>query len=160
MKVAAAVGIGAVTAVALIATVVAPASATKPERVRVGPSAYEFGGVCDFPIRYEETTNDGRLTFFSDGRMSGIGSYKVRITNLDDPSKSMDINATGPQWFYADGTNKLDGHQLFLLFGGIDYTTGIYLATGTMSYTRNDRGGIATLTGTGTLSGNLCARIA
>ncbi|MFN8159256.1 MAG: hypothetical protein U0R68_17705 [Candidatus Nanopelagicales bacterium] len=158
MRIAAA---GAMALAALVVgTVASPASATPPTRAHAVPGVFVLEGVCDFPIVYDETVNKGVMTFFPDGHRAGTGSYKVRITNANDPTKSMDINATGPQWFYPDGTDKLGGHTLFILFQGWDFTSGLYLGTGNWSIAFDDQGGIVSITGNGHIGPNLCSKIA
>ena len=139
-------------------TAATPASAAAPERIHLEPGTYVFdaGTVCSFPVEYQELSSHGTLTFFADGRLFGTGSYRVRLTNLDDPSSWIVVNGTGPQLFSADRT-QFPAHTLFTMFEGVDFMPGIYLATGNLQVVRDpNTGGISGIDGTYQLSDNLC----
>jgi hypothetical protein len=135
-----------------------PASAAAPVRIPVAPSTYYFdaNAVCDVPVTYEELSEHGTLTIFDDGRLFGTGAYRVRLTNTDDPTKTLIVNGTGPQ-MYSETSTRLPAHTLITMFQGLDFMPGIYLATGNLTITRDpDTSGISGIGGVYRLSSNLC----
>jgi hypothetical protein len=136
----------------------ASAGAAAPERIHLEPSTYVFdaGTVCAVPVQYEELSSNGTLKFFDNGSFFGTGAYRVRLTNLDDPTKTLVVNATGPQLFRPERT-QFPAHTLFTMFTGVDFMPGFYLATGNLTVERNpDTGGITGIGGVYQLSENLC----
>ncbi len=115
--------------------------------------------VCSVPVEYQELSSHNTLTFFADGRLFATGAYRVRLTNLDDPSKSIVVNGTGPQMFGTDST-RFPGHTFFTLFDGLDFMSGFYLATGNLVVQRDpETGSITGISGIYQLSGNLCDKL-
>ena len=111
---------GVLTLCALLsALAVAPtASADKP--VKFPPTPGEdstITGSCSFDVREEILTNRSFAIVFSNGTAVTAGAVKVRLTNLSDPSKSIDLNISGQGkfTFTEDGGFVLqaDGSWLF-----------------------------------------------
>jgi hypothetical protein len=151
----------ALAAASIAAVLAAPAaSAAAPEFERFSPQTYVFEGVCAFPVEYRETSNKGVARYFADGSFLATGSYKVRVSNLEDPSRYVDVNATG-QISWRDGLGeRAIGRTIFILFDGEDWTDGLYLRTGSWTISRFASGSIERVDGHGTASTNLCDLIA
>lgn len=137
-----------------------PAHAAAPEFERYAPQTYVFDGVCAFPVEYRETSNNGLARSFADGRFIATGSYKVRISNLDDPTRFVDVNATGQIAYSERQGERALGRTILILFDGDDWTDGLYLRTGSWTITRYDSGSIERVDGHGTSSQNLCDLLA
>jgi hypothetical protein len=90
--------------VALLATgaaasaVAAPAAlAEKPIRFPLPPPPSTLpADICGFPIDEETLSINETGTVFSNGIFMLNGKLKVRLTNATDPSKSVDLNISGP----------------------------------------------------------------
>jgi hypothetical protein len=135
----------------------APAGATKPDRVPLPSEDFTDSSFCGFPVSVELVRNKEKLTVFSDGDILISGAYAVRLTNVDDPSKSIVVNASGP--IRTDEAST--GGQLFFLGDPAEaFGTGIYLLHGNITVTRDDEGRIVDVQHTGSMSGNLCDLIA
>jgi hypothetical protein len=111
--------LGVLTLCAILsALAVAPtAGADKP--VKVPPTPGEdstITGACSFDVRNEILTNRSFTIVFSNGMAVAAGAVKVRLTNLSDPSKSIDLNISGPGkfTFTEDGGFVLQGHGSWL----------------------------------------------
>lgn len=148
-------------AAAIAALLPAPAaSAAAPEFERFSPQTYVLDGVCAFPVEYRETANKGIARYFADGSFIATGSYKVRVSNLEDPTTYVDVNATGQiSWNDRLGERAI-GRTIFILFDGEDWTDGLYLRTGSWTVTRYGTGSIERVDGHGTASANLCDALA
>jgi hypothetical protein len=135
----------------------AAASAAPPTNIPSTPQTYFFpaGMVCSFNLQAAEGPNQEVTRIYSSGRVSVTGQYKVTLTNMDTGA-SMLVNASGPFHISADGVLRETGRQLFLLFPGDFSGPGLFMFTGTVYPTRDDEGHVATITYTGTRSGNLC----
>jgi hypothetical protein len=78
-------------------TFVLAASASKPaERFFLFTPDTVLSGPCSFDVNYEVLANKEYGIAFSDGRFLITGTFKVRLTNLSSPSKSLDVNISGP----------------------------------------------------------------
>ena len=122
------------------------AQAAAPVQVHATSSTFTFaaGQVCSFPLRYTEDPNKEVLRTFSNGRLTITGSYKVTLTNLDTGTK-LRVNASGPQFFAANGDVRLAGPQIFVAFP---------LAPGLFVYIPTHGGAIMRINGK--RSNNLC----
>jgi hypothetical protein len=80
------------------------AAASSPTRQPFVPPIPAVDTDCGYPIGIDVLTSQQVLTTFSDGRMLITGSAKIRVTNLDDPSKTMLLNVSGPSQISADGS--------------------------------------------------------
>jgi len=101
--------------------IAAPVFAVAPERSPwIAPDPFEFaaGEACTFPVRLEVTANGAYTLSYVDGNGNpdhaiSIGRIFVRLTNVDDPSKSIEVNISGPGFT----TFHDDGSQTFVLSG-------------------------------------------
>jgi hypothetical protein len=107
-------------AVIAFAFAVAPsAMGQRPEREPLPPSdPFVIEDICAFPVLLEELENRATITRFSDGREKITGTLKIRLTNLDEPTKSRVLNVSGPAHFVptADGGVVLKGTGRWLWF--------------------------------------------
>jgi hypothetical protein len=96
------------------------ASADKPSREFTPTEDFIIEDVCAFPVEYHVLANNEFTTTFSDGRQLITGKLKVRLTNLDEPSKSLKVNISGPGVIRVteEGvfTLKATGRWLFFFF--------------------------------------------
>jgi hypothetical protein len=134
-----------------------PSTSTPPVREPVQADLLTFpaGLYCDFPIQVTPVNVNETLTFFSDGRIRVTGAAIIQVENLAN-GRTMTINSSGPHGLIA--TTRRSPQPFFLspLEGG----PGIFLYHGNVTFTRDEDGNIASITATGTRTGNLCADIA
>jgi hypothetical protein len=122
---------------ALLAMIVVPvAAANKPTREFV-PAPSEFtldASICGFDVLVEVLTNKQYAITFSNGMTTVTGALSVRVTNLDDPTRSIVLNIPGPGFFDESGVLTATGPWLFFFFPGelgpgspgvLDYTVGL-----------------------------------
>lgn len=99
------------------------ASAGKPDRFFLFTSDTVLSGPCSFDVDYKVLDNKEYGTAFSDGRLLVTGVFKVRLTNLSSPSKSLDVNISGPGVFRFgdDGSISITarGNWLFYFLPGM-----------------------------------------
>ena len=107
-------------AVVAFALALAPATmGTPPEREPLPPSdPFVIEEACAFPVLLEELVNRATITRFADGRENNTGTLTIRLTNLDEPTKSRILNISGPAHFVptADGGVILKGTGRWLWF--------------------------------------------
>ena len=147
------------TTVATTLVLVPVASADKPTREFLPAEDFVLEDICPFAVEVHFLANNSFITTFSDGSQLITGTLKLRLTNLDDPSKSFDVNVSGPgvQSETPEGefVLKAEGRWLFFFFPGdlgpgdpglIAITTGLATlrvdADGNISFTH--RGGTTT----------------
>jgi hypothetical protein len=91
-------------------------------RAPVLGSDFTLSGVCAFDVDVTILQNKEVSTTFADGSFLVTGALKFRLTNLSDPSNSMDVNVSGPGRFTptADGGLVVDawGKWFFWFFPG------------------------------------------
>ncbi len=80
----------------LVGSLPPAASAEKPIREFFPASDTVLEGICAFPVEEQVLVNKEYTITFADGRQLVTGVLKVRLTNVDDPSKSLDLNISGP----------------------------------------------------------------
>jgi hypothetical protein len=107
----------------LSALAVAPAAgADRPVKFPTPAEDFTITGACSFDVRDEVLTNRTFAIVFSNGMAVTAGALKVRLTNLSDPSKSIDLNVSGQGkfTFTEDGGFVLqaDGSWLFFFTPG------------------------------------------
>jgi hypothetical protein len=145
---------------ALLAMIVVPvAAANKPTREFV-PAPSEFtldASICGFDVLVEVLTNKQYAITFSNGMTTVAGALKVRVTNLDDPTRSIVLNIPGPGFFDESGVLTATGPWFFFFFPG-DLGPG---SPGVLAYTvglvRLDESGLHLLAGRQV---DLCAELA
>lgn len=99
------------------------ASAGKPDRSFLFTDDMVLSGPCSFDVDYKVLDNKEYGTAFSDGRFLVTGTFKVRLTNLSDTSKSLDVNISGPGVFRFGNDGSLSitawGNWLFYFNPGM-----------------------------------------
>jgi hypothetical protein len=109
---------------ALAVGVLAPvASADKPVRIPPAPSPDDvIPDSCAFPVLEHYDVNNETVSIYADGRVKETGAFKVTLTNVNDPSKSAQLNIPGPGTITAtsDGGSLLtaQGPWLFIFAPG------------------------------------------
>jgi hypothetical protein len=124
-----------------IALATGPVAAAKPDRSFTGSPegciTFAAGELCDFGIQIDFLVDREYLTTFFDkdgnvARDNFTGSLRVRITNLDDPTRSIELDVGGPggDRYAADGTatDSFHGHGL-PLWPATDNHPAVYVAT-------------------------------
>jgi hypothetical protein len=110
------------TTASIMLALVPVASADKPTREFLPTEGLVIEGICPFAVDIHILANNAFLTTFSDGRQLTSGTLKVRLTNLDDPSKSLDVNISGPGVARVTEEGefvlKATGRWLFFFFPG------------------------------------------
>jgi hypothetical protein len=74
--------------------------------------------ICGFEIQNEVLTNNEYILVFSDGRATVTGALRVRLTNLEDPSKSIVVNIPGPGMFDESGALTAVGPWFWFFLPG------------------------------------------
>jgi hypothetical protein len=151
----------ALVAVAVVlAAVVAASSATtaRPDREPILFEDEVLAGLCPFPVLVEFIAVKEYITFFSDGRIHVTGKLFVRLTNLDEPENTMELNISGPA-IISPLEERGAGRGLFLLFPEDVGGPGIVLTTGKVVVVRGEDGFITDLTIKGTTV-DICAALA
>jgi hypothetical protein len=144
--------------VAALMTVLAAGAATAAQPIRE-PLFYEDEvlTLCSFPVLAEFTANKEYVTFFED-RILVTGKLFVRLTNLDDPSNSLDLNISGPAHISELG-ERYAGRGLFLLFPEDVGGPGLVLTTGRVDVVRGEDGFVTNFSVKGN-SVDICAALA
>jgi hypothetical protein len=146
----------ALVAVLMTALAVGAATAAQPLRE---PIFYEDDvlTLCSFPVLIEFTANKEYVTFFED-RILVTGKLFVRLTNLDDPSNSLNLNISGPAHISELG-ERYAGRGLFLLFPEDVGGPGLVLTTGRVDVVRGEDGFVTNFSVKGN-SVAICAALA
>jgi hypothetical protein len=97
------------------------------------------------------------VTFFED-RILVTGKLFVRLTNLDDPSNSLNLNISGPAHI-SELSERNAGRGLFLLFPQDVGGPGLVLTTGRVDVVRGEDGFVTNLSVKGN-SVDICAALA
>ena len=152
-------------ATALLLLFTASAHAAKPQRIpppdQLLDLTFDAGLVCPFALRYQELVNNETTTLLGNGRRRVNGAYEVRLTNTATGA-SIDVNASGPQFFTDSGDIEmavLPGRQLFLLFPTDAGGPGAFLATGHSTLTRDFAAARITSVSLGGHVTDLCAAL-
>lgn len=130
---------------------VLPATSDDPEQ-----------GVCTFPVRVADEYSGQKVRLYADGSTKGTGQLLTRLTNVDQPSKNILVNISGPGRTYTDAAGVfhfiLKGASLTWVTKGKDTTgtvpIGLYLRHGSVDYD----GDFNLLSYTGTAE-DLCAAL-
>jgi hypothetical protein len=139
------------------ALLVPAALADKPIREPLpAPPFFLVTDSCSFAVRIDVLVNKEFITTFTSGKQLGTGRLIVRVTNLDDPSKSRVLNVSGPaKSDLADpSTVPLSGSSL-IFFPGV-----LRLTHGPVSLTIDADGNVTSFTQTSASSVDLCALLA
>jgi hypothetical protein len=103
----------------LSALAVAPtAGADKPVKFPTPAEDFTITGACSFDVGVEFLTNKSFAIVFDNGVTISAGSLEVRLTNESDPSKSIEVNISGPGKFAptADGGFVVEARGPWLFF--------------------------------------------
>ena len=97
-----------------VAAIASPAAAVPPDRYPGGLEDFVLSGVCAFDVHVEIVVDETTATDFFDQdgnlvRTNYHGRIVVRLTNLDDPERSIVAKVGGPgrDVYNADGTVTL-----------------------------------------------------
>jgi hypothetical protein len=150
---------------AVLLSLVFGLAATAVAMAPVAGSDSGVTGICSFPISFEQTRAHGDRGHFPQGGpyTEGFftGQFFLEISN-DLNGHSITVNASGPGFNLVDGTFVLSGTSIFFL--GPDATgdilgPGIFVTHGPVA-TTFDNGHLNSERRGGTVSGDLCLRIA
>jgi hypothetical protein len=152
---------------ALAVSALAPAaSANKPVREFLPAEDFVIEGICTFPVGVDILANNEFTTTFSDGRQLFTGVLKVELTNLDNPSKSLEVNISGPgvatMTEEGEFTLKAEGRWLFFFFPGDlgPGDPGLLAVTTGLATLKVDAEGNQSFTHTGGTTTDVCAALA
>jgi hypothetical protein len=163
----------ALAAAALVALLLVPvAAADKPIKEPLPSGSFVLEDACGFPVLVEfgEPMNKEQALLFpaDDGGLLVLitGAFRVRITNLNEPSNSSVVNVPGP----GKDSYSSDGAEVLMAVGpwiwgfepgelSEDDPGGLFLTTGLVwfTFTADGVGSIDQVGGTRT---DLCAVIA
>lgn len=112
-----------------VSLVLAPAAGgAKPTRLFLPAADFTLTGSCSFDVAIAILANKEYTITYSAGAIRVTGSLKVRLTNLSSPSKSIELNISGPGLITpgSNGTNTTEAAGTWLLFfpGTLDLVTG------------------------------------
>lgn len=145
-------------AVVLTSALVVPAAlADKPIREPTpAPPFLNVSGSCSFDVRIDFLVNKEFTKTYTSGKQIITGRLVVRVTNLEDPSKSKVLNISGP------GIEDLSDPSTFNLSGSsLVFFPGVLLLThGPVSLTFDENGNVTSFTRTSQSSVDLCAVLA
>jgi hypothetical protein len=147
----------ALAAILSSALVVPAALADKPTREPLpAPPSFTISGSCSFDVQADVVVNKEFITTFTSGKQIITGRLVVRVTNLDNPSKSLVLQVSGP------GIEDLSNPSTFNLSGtSLFYGPGALLLTrGPVSVTFDESGNPTSFTQTSASSVDLCAVLA
>lgn len=134
--------ISSLVAAMLVAAIAVPVAAADKPVIEPLP-AEDFtvpASVCGFEVMVEILTNKGKAITFGDGRTMITGALSARLTNLDDPTRSIVLNIPGPGTFEESGVLTATGPWLWFFLPGdlgegsaplLAYTTGRVLVDDT-----------------------------
>jgi hypothetical protein len=126
--------LGSLAALVTVAAITVPVAAASGPVIEPLP-AEDFtipADICGFEVAVDILANNTKAIMFGDGRTMITGALKVRLTNLDDPTRSIALNIPGPGRFDESGLTAT-GPWLFLFLPGelgewspaiLAYTTG------------------------------------
>ena len=153
----------------LLIGVLAPgAVADPPNRVPPGPIPdFTLTDICSFPVLVHVDTNNDVTTTFSDGRMLVTGSLTATLTNVTNPSNSIDVNISGPGTFTPlpdVGTLQKSVGPWLWFFPPNQFAPGtpgiLILTTGVVTVTLDATGNATLFTHTNGTTTDLCPKLA
>lgn len=141
-------------AAVLFAGLIAPAAlADKPVREPLpAPPFLIVSGSCSFDVRIDFLASKEFSKIFTSGKQIITGRLVVRVTSLEDPSKSTVLNISGPgkEDISDPSTFNLSGSSL-VFFPGV-----LVLTHGPVSLTSDEDGNVTSFTQTSQSSVDLC----
>ena len=151
--------LSSLAALLILAAITVPvAAASGPPVIEPAPSE-DFtipADICGFEVGVEILADKAKAITFSDGRTMISGALKVRLTNLDDPTRSVVLNIPGPGTFDESGLTATGPWLFFFLPGELGEGSPAILAY-TTGLVRIDDAGFHQLGGTRT---DLCPLLA
>jgi hypothetical protein len=154
---------------ALLTGALAPSAlASPPTRVPSGPIPdFTLTDTCSFPVLVHIDTNKEVTTTFFDGRMLVTGSLTVTLTNGSNPSRSIDLNISGPGTFTPlpnGGTLQTSVGPWLFFFSPNQLGPGspgmLVLTTGVVTLMLDSTGTPTSFTHTNGTTTDLCAELA
>src|SRR5262245_30427620 len=142
----------------VVAAIMVPAAAASKPVIQPLP-AEDFtipADICGFEVEHHFLVNKEKAIIFGDGRTMITGALKVRLTNLDDPTRSIVLNIPGPGTFATNGLTATGPWLFFFLPGELGQGSPAILAY-TTGRVRIDDAGFHQLGGTRT---DLCPLLA
>jgi hypothetical protein len=149
----------AFVAIASAALLVPAALADPPTREPTPPpvgTSFAVSGSCSFDVQIDVLVNKEFTTTFTSGKQIITGRLVVRLTNLDNPSKSIVLQISGP------GIEDLANPSVFNLSGtSLIFFPGVLVLTrGPISLTFDESFNVTSFTRTSASSVDLCAVLA
>jgi hypothetical protein len=149
----------AFVAIASAALLVPAALADPPTREPTPPpvgTSFAVSGSCSFDVQIDVLVNKEFTATFTSGKQIITGRLVVRLTNLDNPSKSIVLQISGP------GIEDLANPSVFNLSGtSLIFFPGVLVLTrGPISLTFDESGNVTSFTQTSASSVDLCAVLA
>ena len=147
-----------VAALAIFAAITVPvATASRPVIEPLPAEDFTIpADICGFEVAADVLANNTKAIMFGDGRTMITGALKVRLTNLDDPTRSIVLNIPGPGTFDESGLTATGPWLFFFLPGELGEGSPAILAY-TTGRVRIDDAGFHQLGGTRT---DLCPLLA
>jgi hypothetical protein len=115
----------ALVAILSSALIMPTALADKPTREPLPASDVTIVGSCSFDVQAEVLVNKEFITTFPSGKQIITGRLVVRLTNLDNPTKSIVLQINGPGIEDLNSSDfNLSGTSLIFLPGILRVTHG------------------------------------
>jgi hypothetical protein len=150
--------LSSLAALVVFAAIVVPVAAASGPDIEPVP-AEDFtlpADICGFEVAVDILANKEKAIIFGDGRTMITGTLKVRLTNLDGPTRSIVLNIPGPGSFDESGLTATGPWLFFFLPGELGEGSPAILAY-TTGRVRIDDSGFHQLGGTRT---DLCPLLA
>jgi hypothetical protein len=112
--------LSSLAALLIVAAIAVPVAATSGPPVIEPLPAEDFtipADICGFEVAVDILANNSKAIMFGDGRTMITGTLKVRLTNLDDPTRSIALNIPGPGTFDERGLTATGPWLFFFLPG-------------------------------------------
>jgi hypothetical protein len=150
--------LSSLAALVIVSAITVPvAAASKPVIEPVPAEDFAIpADICGFEVGVNILANKGKAITFSDGSTMVTGALKVRLTNLDDPTRSIVLNIPGPGRFSESGLTATGPWLFFFLPDELGEGSPAILAY-TTGRVRIDEAGFHQLGGTRT---DLCPLLA
>jgi hypothetical protein len=144
----------ALAAVLSAGLIVPAALADKPVREPLPAPPFSIvSGSCSFDVRIDILVNKEFITTFASGKQITSGRLVVRVTNLEDASRSQVLNVSGPgRGDLSDPTTVNVSGSSLIFFPGV-----LLLTHGPVSLTVDENGNVTSFTQTSQSSVDLCA---
>jgi hypothetical protein len=144
--------VSSLAALLILGVIAVPVAAASGPPVIEPQPAEDFtipADICGFEVAVDILANGTKAIIFGDGRTMITGTLKVRLTNLDDPTRSIVLNIPGPGIFDESGLTATGPWLFFFLPGELGEGSPAILAY-TTGRVRIDEAGLHQLGGTRT----------